>query len=90
MSQLPPIIPGGKVDPAYLGIPPELSTRIKKNEEEAERVREELYAKETELRRGTMLWNRLERESNAAHLRTELSERHLRSLAGEGVGGAAF
>jgi hypothetical protein len=32
----------------------------------------------------------LQRESEAAALRREVSERHVRSLAGEGVGGAAF
>jgi hypothetical protein len=64
--------------------------RLKKTEEETERLREELRLKEEKLRSGLRTWEKLERESNSMGLKSELSERHVRILAGEGVGGAAF
>jgi hypothetical protein len=64
--------------------------RLKKTEEETERLREELRAKEEKLRKSLKTWDKLERDSKAMGLRSELSERHVRVLAGEGVGGAAF
>lgn len=63
---------------------------MKKTEDEIERNREDLYAKQEKLRRGLRTWERLERDSAAMALRSELSEKQVRSLAGETMGGAAF
>lgn len=90
IANLPQIIPGGKIDPSYSGIPPDLAFRIKKNDEDAEKLRDDLKWKQEKLRKGLKTWDRLERESKAMGLRSELSERQVRMLAGEGVGGAAF
>jgi hypothetical protein len=90
IANLPQIIPGGKKDTSYSGIPKDLEMRLKKTEEETERLREELRAKEEKLRKSLKTWDKLERDSKAMGLRSELSERHVRVLAGEGVGGAAF
>lgn len=68
----------------------DMSTRLKRREEEAEALREELHAKQEKLRMGLKVWDRLMVASKEAGLRSELSERHVRMLAGEGSGGAAF
>ncbi|KAI9651054.1 hypothetical protein NHQ30_001091 [Ciborinia camelliae] len=90
MVGIPPIIPGGRVDPAASGIPTDLAARLKKKEEEAEVLREELKQKQEKLRKGLKHWDRLSRESGSMGLKSELSERHLRILAGEGAGSKAF
>jgi hypothetical protein len=90
VANLPQIIPGGKRDPSASGIPKDLEARLRKTEEETERLREELRQKEEKLRSGLRTWEKLERESKSMGLKSELSERHVRILAGEGVGGAAF
>ena len=90
MANLPAIIPGGRIDPTASGIPADVAIRLKRKEEEAEILREELHAKQEKLRQGLKGWDRLSRNSAEMGLRSELSERHVRMLAGEGVGGAAF
>jgi len=90
IANLPQIIPGGKKDPSASSLPKEIEMRLKKTEEETERLREELRLKEEKLRSGLRTWEKLERDSNSMGLKSELSERHVRILAGEGVGGAAF
>lgn len=90
MANLPPIIPGGRIDPTASGIPSEIAVRLKKREEEAEQLREELNAKQEKLRQGLKGWDKLSRDSASMGLKSELSERHVRMLAGEGEGGAAF
>ena len=90
LANLPQIIPGGKKDPAYSSIPKDIEARLKKTEEETERLREELKIKEEKLRAGLRTWEKLERESKSMGLKAELSEKHVRILAGEGVGGTAF
>ncbi|ELR04728.1 hypothetical protein GMDG_06957 [Pseudogymnoascus destructans 20631-21] len=90
IANLPPIIPGGKIDPTYSPVPKELEARIRKTDEDLERMGEDLNAKEEKLRKGLAQWDRLARESASMGLKAELSERHVRMLAGEGVGGAAF
>lgn len=87
MSQ---IVPGGRKDSSATGIPKDIESRLKKTEEETERLREELRLKEEKLRSGLRTWGKLERESKSIGLKSELSEAHVRILAGEGVGGAAF
>ena len=90
MANLPQIIPGGRIDPTASGIPSDIAARLKRKEEEAELLREELHAKQEKLRQGLKGWDKLSRDSQSMGLRSELSERHVRMLAGEGVGGAAF
>lgn len=84
------IIPGGRVDPSQSGMSTEAANRLKRKEEEEDVLRAELSQKEDKLREGLKVWGRLERESGSMGLRSELSERHVRVLAGEGAGGAAF
>jgi amino acid permease len=90
MANLPQIIPGGRIDPTASGIPPEIAARLKKREEEAEILRAENNSKQEKLRKSLKTWDKLQRDSASMGLRSELSERHVRMLAGEGVGGAAF
>ena len=90
MAGLPQIIPGGRIDPTATGLSSDTAARLKKREEEEVILREDLKAKEDKLRKSLKTWDRLSRESASMGLRSELSERHVRLLAGEGVGGAAF
>ncbi|XMA10327.1 hypothetical protein WAI453_003118 [Rhynchosporium graminicola] len=90
LNNMPIINPGGRIDPTATGMTPDLTNHMKKLEEEEEGLRVRLYSKEETLRQSLKQWDRLERESKAMSLRSELSERHVRQLAGEGVGGAAF
>lgn len=94
LSTMPPLIPGGKLDPAMqpliTGVSRELEPHTRKLREEEEKLREELYAKQERLRRSLLSWNRLGRESKAWELRSDLSEKSMKNLAGEGTGGAAF
>lgn len=90
MAGLPQIIPGGRIDPTATGLSSDVATRLKKREEEEQSLREDLKAKEEKLRKSLKTWDKLSRESASMGLRSELSERHVRLLAGEGVGGAAF
>ncbi len=90
MNNMLQIIPGGRLDPTALGIQPDIAARLKKHEEEEEILRERLHAKQETLRQGLKGWDKLSRDSASMGLRSELSERHVRMLAGEGVGGAAF
>uniref|UniRef100_L2FJQ2 Serine arginine repetitive matrix protein 1 n=1 Tax=Colletotrichum fructicola (strain Nara gc5) TaxID=1213859 RepID=L2FJQ2_COLFN len=73
LSTLPPLIPGGKIDPSLLptttGITREIEPHYKKLKGEEEKARAELDAKQDKLRQ---------------------SLQSLKSLAGEGLGGAAF
>jgi hypothetical protein len=86
---MPPIIPGGKIDPSALA-PHESDPHNRKLREEEERLREELKIKQDRLRKSLRIWDRLEREAKAFELKSDLSERSLKNIAGEGVGGAAF
>jgi Skp family chaperone for outer membrane proteins len=90
MAGLAQIIPGGKLDLTASGVSPDVASRLKKREEEEQGLREDLKSKEEKLRKSLKNWDKLSRESGSMALRSELSERHVRMLAGEGVGGAAF
>ncbi|KAK3387245.1 hypothetical protein B0H63DRAFT_521307 [Podospora didyma] len=94
IASMPPILPGGKIDPASVplttGVIKELEPHYKKCLEEEERVREELKIKQEKLRRSLKMWDKAERESRSFQLKSDLSEKSLQNLAGEGVGGAAF
>lgn len=94
LATLPPLIPGGKVDPAMtpltLGVSRELEPHYRKLKDEEEKSRDELQAKQERLRKSLYTWNRLERDSRAWELRSDLSEKSMKNMAGEGMGGAAF
>lgn len=90
MANIPPMLPNGRLDPTASGLTPEATVRLKKLEELEEVLREDLKAKHEKTRKDLQMWGKLERESASWGLKSELSERHLRSLTGEGVGGQAF
>lgn len=94
ISTMPPIIPGGKLDssmlPLVIGVSREVEPHFRKLRDEEEKLRDELRAKQERLRRSLYVWNRLERDAAAWELRSDLSEKSMKNLAGEGMGGAAF
>jgi hypothetical protein len=90
MANMAQIIPGGRIDPTASGMSAEIAMRMKKREDEAEVLRADLEAKQDALRKNLKEYERIKSESAQWALRSELSERHVRTLAGEGVGGAAF
>lgn len=59
--------------------------KVKRLEEEAERLRKIIEEKERGERVGLREWDSLERESETARLRTELAEQSLRSVEGASV-----
>jgi vacuolar-type H+-ATPase subunit I/STV1 len=91
---MPLIIPGGKLDPSMAplatGVTKDIEPHYKKLRDEEEKLREELRIKQERLRKSLYAWNRLERDSTAWEMRSELSEKSMSNLAGEGMGGAAF
>lgn len=94
MGTMPPILPGGKIDPALTpmttGVVKELEIHHRKLKEEEERIRDDLKGKQEKLRKYLRNWDKMERESKAFELKSDLSEKSLNTLAGEGLGGAAF
>lgn len=94
LATMPPIVPGGKLDPSMtpvtLGVTRELEPHYRKLRDEEEKVRDELRSRQERLRKSLYMWDRLERESRAWELRSDLSDRSMKNLAGEGIGGAAF
>lgn len=91
---MPIIIPGGKLDPAATplttGITKDLEPHHRRLKEDEERIRHELDAKQEKLRKQLRTWTKMDRESKAFELKSDLSERSLKNIAGEGMGGAAF
>jgi hypothetical protein len=91
---MPPVVPGGKLDPSLTplttGVTKELEPHHRRLKEEEERLREEMRLKQERLRKSLRVWDRLERDTRAYELKSDLSERSLKNLAGEGLGGAAF
>lgn len=73
-----------------LGVTKELEPHYRKLREEEEKIREELWQKQEKLRKSLYVWDRLDRESKAWQIRSELSERSMNEIAGDGMGGAAF
>ncbi|KOS18450.1 hypothetical protein ESCO_001048 [Escovopsis weberi] len=94
LSTMPHIVPGGKLDPAMtpllLGVTKDIEPHYKKLKDEEEKIREELRVKQERLRKSLYTWNRLERDASAWEVRSDLSEKSMKNLAGEGIGGAAF
>ena len=86
LADLPTIVPGGERQPE-----PVDTTKIEKLEDEAQRLRDLISEKQTNKRQGLREWEKLEREGEAARLRSELAEESLRGLNGETeMGGPAF
>ncbi|KAG6004846.1 hypothetical protein E4U21_000684 [Claviceps maximensis] len=94
LSTMPPLIPGGKLDPSMtplvLGVTRDLEPHYRKLRDEEEKLRDDVRSRQERLRKSLYMWDRLERESRAWELRSDLSERSMKNLAGEGMGGAAF
>ncbi|KAK4060238.1 uncharacterized protein Triagg1_10823 [Trichoderma aggressivum f. europaeum] len=94
LATMPPLVPGGKTDPTMtpllLGVTKEIEPHYRKLRDEEEKLREELRMKQERLRRSMGAWNRLERDARAWEMRSDLSEKSMKNLAGEGIGGAAF
>lgn len=94
LATMPPLVPGGKTDPTMtpliLGVTKEIEGHYRKLKDEEEKIREELRLKQERLRKSLYSWSRLERDARAWEMRSDLSEKSMKNLAGEGVGGAAF
>lgn len=94
LAGMPPIIPGGRIDPASTpfttGVTKDLEAHHRRLKEEEERIRGDLRAKDEKLRAALRSWERLERESRAYELKSELSDQSLKTIAGEGVSGTSF
>ncbi|CAK7230327.1 hypothetical protein SCUCBS95973_007534 [Sporothrix curviconia] len=91
MSSMPAIIHGGKLDPLlHTGILPEMLPHYQRLREEEERLRAEMDMKQDRLRKQLRSWDKMEREARAFKLKSDLSEKSLKTIAGEDMGGAAF
>jgi hypothetical protein len=90
MANLPQLISGGREDPTMSGLTSTEAAIERKRKEEEAIQRVTLEAKQAKLRRDMKSYNRTVRDSASLHLKSELSESHVRMLAGEGLGGAAF
>lgn len=76
--------------PLFLGVTRDLEPHYRKLRDEEEKLRDELRVKQEKLRKSLYVWGKLERDSRAWELRSDLSEKSMKNLAGEGTGGAAF
>jgi len=86
LASLPIVIEGGQRAPDLYD-----RSRLDKLEEDAERLRKLVDEKQVRKRRGLREWERLERESRVAGLRSELAEDSVARISGEvGGGSAAF
>ena len=65
-------------------------TRLEKLQEESERLRKAIEAKEAQKRKHLRDWDRLTREAESSALRSELAEQAVRNLNGESETTAAF
>ncbi|GIZ36983.1 hypothetical protein CKM354_000044700 [Cercospora kikuchii] len=85
IAELPKIIEGGQRAESIVD-----RSKLKKLEEEAEKLRRQLEEKELRNRRSMRDWDKGQRELEVAGLRSELAEQALRTLNGESEGQAAF
>lgn len=93
LAGMPPIVPGGRLDPnstaLITGVIKDLEPHHRRLRDEEERIRSDLRVKEETMRAALRTWDRLERESNAWHLKSEASEQSLRRIIDDGAVGAA-
>ncbi|KAF2397180.1 hypothetical protein EJ06DRAFT_566912 [Trichodelitschia bisporula] len=74
LNDLPAVVPGGR----KMAVKSNVNFgKLKKLEEESERLRQAIAEKEAENRAALDEWDRMERESDAAQLRTDLAEENL-------------
>ncbi|KAG5988783.1 hypothetical protein E4U43_004628, partial [Claviceps pusilla] len=87
LTTMPPLIPGGKLDPSMtpliLGVTRDLEPHYRKLRDEEEKLRDDIRSRQERLRKSLYMWDRLERESRAWELRSDLSEKSMKNLAGE-------
>jgi uncharacterized membrane protein (DUF106 family) len=65
-------------------------TKLDKLQDEAEKLRKVIEEKEAKKRKGLREWEKLQRETEAAAVRSQLAEEALRNLSGEAAEAAAF
>jgi hypothetical protein len=87
LADLPSIVPGGQRLPPH---DPVADSRIKRLEEEAERLRLQIADKEKTKRATLREWNRMGQEAESARLRAEFAEDNLARINGEDMSGPAF
>ena len=80
-------MPGGQRLPPH---DPVADSRIKRLEEEAERLRLQIADKEKTKRATLREWNRMGQEAESARLRAEFAEDNLARINGEDMSGPAF
>lgn len=94
LADIPPIIPGGKIDPAQTilssGVLPELQAHTDQLLEEEAKIRADRDIRRDKLRRDMAEWEAGQRELEIMRLKTDLAEQSLNRVLGDGVGGAAF
>ncbi|KAL8704041.1 MAG: hypothetical protein Q9201_002779 [Fulgogasparrea decipioides] len=89
LGDLPRPTPGGKINDA--GIDPAAAKRLQELEEQKRKLQEQIDEKQASKRKAVREWERGEQEVRRDGLRSELAERSLEGLTGEGAGvGSAF
>ena len=89
LSDVPPVVPGGKAAPA--GVDKNVAERLARLEHERRRLEGELAERLEKKRGGVRTWDRLERENSRDGLKSELAEQQVGALSGEnGMGGSSF
>jgi hypothetical protein len=87
LGDLPQIVPGGQRAPPRDAA---AESRIRRLEEEAEKLRNQIADKQKTKRTGLKEWNRLSAETESTRLRGEFAEENLRKMNGEESEGPAF
>ncbi|KAL8732226.1 MAG: hypothetical protein Q9181_004042 [Wetmoreana brouardii] len=89
LADLPRPTPGGRINDA--GIDPAAAKRLQELEEQKRKLQEQIDEKQASKRKAVREWERGEQEVKRDGLRSELAERSLEGLTGEGAGvGSAF
>ena len=89
LSNLPPVIAGGKAAPS--GLDPASEKRLQQLEDDKKKLLDAIEEKQRIKRKGLRDWENAERESKRDMLKSELAEGHLDRLSGEeGMSGSAY
>jgi hypothetical protein len=83
LADLPQPAPGGR---RYPTVAPVTTAKIKKLEEESEKIRKQIDDKKKNLRQELHEWDKLGRESAKYHLAGDMAEANLKKLEEMGVG----